>query len=374
MTGGFRASSRDGSQTGVFNLGTASSDAVLEWLDPLQDPRWADFVAETPGSSVFQTCEWLGVLRRQYAYEPMALGVTDRRTGALRSGLALCRIETFLRQRSLVSLPFSDHCSLLACSTDDRALLLTTLADHQRRGRCQSVELRLRAPIGEIEPAFSTSHSYFLHLLDLSGGPDSVAARFHKNHVLRKIRRSEREGLRCVEGHDTELLNAFYALLVRTRRRHGLPPQPLEWFEAILCGLKQRAAIRVAYKGTTPVAGVVTLTHRGTVTYKYGASDERWHSLGGMQLLLWRTIEDASARGFTELDMGRSAIDQTGLVAFKDHWGTTRETLTYVTCPKPSAIRAGLRRGTLSLARWVLSRSPRSALVRLGRAFYHHAG
>jgi len=355
-------------------IGPAASDGVLEWLDPLRDPRWTAFVADTPGSSVFQTCEWLRALQREYAYEPIVLGVTDRHTGALRSGLVLCRIETSLRQRALVSLPFSDHCALLAGSADDRALLLTTLRDEQRSGRWHSVELRLRAPISEIEPAFSTSQSYFLHTLDLSGGPDIIAARFHKNHVLRKIRRSEREGLRCVEGGDSELLKAFYALLVSTRRRHGLPPQPLEWFEAVLSCLKRRAAIRVAYKGTTPVAAVVTLTHRGTVTYKYGASDETWHSLGGMQLLLWKTIEDASARGFSELDMGRSAMDQAGLVAFKDHWGTTRETLTYVTCPRPNQIRARLVRGTLGVARWVLSHSPRSALVRLGRAFYHHAG
>jgi CelD/BcsL family acetyltransferase involved in cellulose biosynthesis len=358
----------------VLELGPASSDGVVGWLDPLRDRRWADFVAEAPGSSVFQTCEWLHALRREYAYEPIVLGVTDRRTGALRSGLVLCDVKTSLRRRTLVSLPFSDHCSLLAASSNDRALLLTTLRDEQRSGRWHSVELRSRAPITEIEPAFSISQSYFLHTLDLSGGPDSVAARFHKNHVLRKIRRSEREGLHCVEGHDRELLKAFYPLLVRTRRRHGLPPQPLEWFEAILSCLQRQAAIRVAYKGTTPVAAVVTLTHRRTVTYKYGASDETWHSLGGMQLLLWKTIEDASVRGFTELDMGRSAIHQTGLVAFKDHWGTMRETLTYVTCPKPSPIRAGLIRGTLGVARWILSRSPRSALVRLGRAFYHHAG
>lgn len=355
-------------------IGPAISDGVLEWLDPLRDSRWASFVAQTAGSSVFETCEWLSALRREYAYEPIALGVADRDTRAVRSGLVLCRIETSLRQRALVSLPFSDHCSLLAASRDDRALLLAALRDEQRSGRCHSVELRLRAPISEIEPAFSKSQSYFLHTVDLSGGLDSVAARFHKNHVLRKIRRSEREGLRCVEGHDRELLNAFYDLLVRTRRRHGLPPQPLEWFEAILSSLKQRAAIRVAYKGRMPVAAVVTLTHRGTVTYKYGASDERYHSFGGMQLLLWKTIEDASAAGFTELDMGRSATDQAGLVAFKEHWGATRETLSYFTCPKPSPIRKGLMRGTLGVVRWVLSHSPRSALVRLGRALYHHAG
>src|SRR5205823_391525 len=107
-------------------------------------------------------------------------------TGALRSGLVLCRVETSLRRRALVSLPFSDHCSVLAASADDCALLLTTLRDKQRNGRCHSVELRSRAPISEIEPAYSTSQTYFLHMLDLSGGLESVTARFHKNHVLRK--------------------------------------------------------------------------------------------------------------------------------------------------------------------------------------------
>ena len=352
----------------------ASSGGVVEWLDPLRDPRWVDFVSRMPGSSVFHTCEWLHALKREYAYEPVALAVTDPHTGALRSGLVLCRIHTSLRKRTLVSLPFSDHCSLLAASTDDPALLLTTLRDEQRNGRCRSVELRSRAPIIGIEPAFSNSQSYFLHTLDLRGTLESVTARFHKNHVLRKIRRSEREGLRCVEGNDREALNAFYPLLVRTRRRHGLPPQPREWFETILDCLKERATIRVAYKGATPIATVLTLTHRGTVTYKYGASDERWHNLGGMQLLLWKTIEDASARGFTELDMGRSETHATSLVAFKEHWGATRETLKYLTCPKPSPIRTGLMRGTLGVARWVLSRSPEAVLVRLGKALYHHAG
>ena len=355
-------------------IGSAGSEGVLAWLDPLEDPRWAAFVAETPGSSVFQTCEWLHALQREYAYEPIALCVTDRKTGALRSGLVLCRIETPFRQHRLVSLPFSDHCSLLATSSEDRALLLATLRDEQKSGRCRSVELRSRTPISRIDPAFSTSQRYFLHSLDLSGGLEPVTARFHKNHVLRKIRRSEREGLRCVEGNDRELLNAFYPLLVRTRRRHGLPPQPLEWFEAIVSGFKRRAAIRVAYRGSMPVAAVLTLTHRGTVTYKYGASDERWHSLGGMQLLLWKTIEDALTSGLTEFDMGRSAMEQTGLVAFKEHWGATRETLTYVTCPEPSPGRERLVRATDAVRAWVLSRAPHSFLVRLGRAFYRHGG
>ena len=56
--------------------------------------------------------------------------------------------------------------------------------------------------------------------------------------------------------------------------------------------------------------------------------------LGGMPFLFWRLIQDARARGFAELDLGRSDVDQPGLIAFKDHLGATRSTLTYYRYPK----------------------------------------
>jgi lipid II:glycine glycyltransferase (peptidoglycan interpeptide bridge formation enzyme) len=62
----------------------------------------------------------------------------------------------------------------------------------------------------------------------------------------------------------------------------------------------------------------------------------KFHRFGGMQLLLWTTIQDACKQGCTTLDLGRSRIDSLGELAFKDHWGTTRCPLVYWRYPAPS--------------------------------------
>jgi lipid II:glycine glycyltransferase (peptidoglycan interpeptide bridge formation enzyme) len=92
-----------------------------------------------------------------------------------------------------------------------------------------------------------------------------------------------------------------------------------------------------------------------------------------MPFLFWRAIQEAQAQGIEELDLGRSELDQSGLVAFKDHLGATRTTLTYYTCPKsrPGKAHAGpLARA----ARRVVPYLPDAALDLTGRLLYKHLG
>ena len=133
------------------------------------------------------------------------------------------------------------------------------------------------------------------------------------------------------------MLSSFYGLLRLTRRRHGLPPQPLAWFRNLVACLGDGLTIHVASKDGVPIAGILTLSFKKTMVYKYGGSDARHHSLGGMPFLFWRAIQEAKARGIEELDLGRSDLDQPGLIAFKDHLGATRTTLTYYTSPASGA-------------------------------------
>ena len=117
----------------------------------------------------------------------------------------------------------------------------------------------------------------------------------------------------------------------------------------------------------------MTLSFNKTMLYKYGGSDATRHSLGGMPFLFWRIIKDARARGFSELDMGRSDTDQPGLLAFKDHLGATRSTLTYYRYPK--AQRDLVRSRWMRLiAREVFARIPNAALDLAGRSLYKHLG
>ena len=174
------------------------------------------------------------------------------------------------------------------------------------------------------------------------------------------------------EGNSEDLLQKFYKLLLLTRRRHQLPPQPLSWFRSLIAKLGDVLKIRIASKDGRAVASILTMSYKKCVIYKYGCSDASSNNMGGTPFLFWKTIQEAKAQGMEELDMGRSDNDNPGLIAFKEHWGAQRSTLVYWRYPKPPAQRH--KSWKTWLARQLVSAVPDSSLVAAGKLFYRHIG
>lgn len=341
-------------------------------IDPLHDPRWDDFLQEHPHASVFHTRAWLQALRATYGYEPVAF--TDAVPGkALTNAIVFCRIKSFLTGSRLVSLPFADHCDPLVTSPVDLINLLSHVQQTLASEACQYFELRcLRSTPTDIEQHATLAKSFALHILDLRPNVETLFRHFHKSCIQRKVRRAEREGLVYEEGRCNELVRHFYRLLVLTRRRHGLPPQPLAWFLNLRDSLGSALKVRIISKETRPIAGIVTLRYKERLVYKYGASDARLHSLGAMPLLFWRTIQEAKALPLCEVDLGRSDWEDRGLIAFKDHLGASSSTLNYYRHPANSAVVNTLR--GRSLAPRLCTHLPPSLLRIVGGILYRHIG
>jgi lipid II:glycine glycyltransferase (peptidoglycan interpeptide bridge formation enzyme) len=175
------------------------------------------------------------------------------------------------------------------------------------------------------------------------------------------------------EGGSEKLLRSFYHLVLRTRRRHQLPPQPLNWFRNLLACLGENAKIRLVYDANHPIAGIMTLQFRDIVVYKYGCSDPAYHRLGGMQFLLWRAIQEAKQDGAREFDLGRSDWDDTGLVAFKDRWGSARSPLLYLRYP-PRACATAPPEWVSQAAKRAVTLLPDWLLAAAGNLVYKHFG
>jgi CelD/BcsL family acetyltransferase involved in cellulose biosynthesis len=342
--------------------------------DPVGDPQWMTLLDRHPAASVFHSPGWLRALRQTYGYEPFV--VTTSTGSTLENGMVVCRVKGWGASR-LVSLPFSDHCAPLVDRYDDLSEMLSHLTGEVRAARWGSVELRPDAG----QPFDSTARAgglqpgakYCFHRLDLRAELPEIFSRLHPSSTKRAIRRAEREGLTYEVGRSDRLLAGFYQLLRSTRRRHGLPPPPLTWFRNVVASLGEQAAIHMASKDGHPIASLLTLSFKKTVVYKYGCSDAAHHSLGGMPFLFWRLIQDARARGFAELDLGRSDVDQPGLIAFKDHLGATRSALTYYRYPKGQRDLAG-NGWMLRMAKRVFARMPDAALDLAGKSIYKHLG
>ena len=251
-------------------------------LNPLLDPRWTELVDRHPRSSVFHTPGWLEALHRTYGFEPAAF-TTSAPGDKLQNGIAFCQVRSWLTGRRLVSLPFSDHCDALVDDVGELDEVWNHLIAERRSNRWRYIELRPTSMGVTPRDGLSEGSRFHLHRLDLRPDADALFQSFHKDSIQRKIRRAERERLVYEEGRDEELLRAFYRLLLLTRQRHGLPPQPMVWFRNLLASLPQAMTIRIARCGGQAIAGIVTLRHRDTITYKlrcFGrrVSQPRWNA------------------------------------------------------------------------------------------------
>jgi len=338
-------------------------------LDPLSDPRWKIFINGHSQASVFHSTSWLKALKKSYGYDPVVF-TTCPRESPLNNGVLFCRVKSWLTGKRLVSLPFSDHCDPLAGNSTEVDDLLNHAKQWVDSGKWKYIEVRPASYNPDVRSGFHESLRYRVHRLDLRADKQTLFNNFHKDSVQRKIRRAQRENLLYEEGTSENLLKKFYDLLIMTRRRHFLPPQPLSWFSALIDSFRGDLKIRIASKGNVPIASILTLSHKRSLVYKYGCSDARFHSSGGTMLLFWNAIQEAKNNGIEELDMGRSDENNLGLIAFKEHWGAVSKPLVYWSYPQRSELipntwhKAMLRR--------VVPFTPESVLRTAGRLLYRH--
>ncbi len=347
-------------------------------IAPLRDPRWEDFLPSEPRASIFHSSAWLEALRRTYGYDPIVY-TTSPPGRELQNGVVFCQVKSWLTGHRLVSLPFSDHCESLVDNPQEMRAILGALekgTEHSQAWDYIEVRpLRYR----EINTSFHEStFDYALHRLDLAPSLSQLFANLHKDSTQRKIRRAEREMLRYEEGRSESLLSSFYRLLILTRRRRGVPPQPLLWFRNLIDCLGEALQIRVAFEGSRPVAAILTLCYKDTLVYKYGCSDAQFHNLGGMQLLLWRAIEEAKSAGLRTFDLGRSDCDNAGLILFKERFGAIRSSLIYsrytTSVKSRDNYKAREAQWKLRVAKRLLSHAPGRVLSMAGDVLYKHIG
>jgi CelD/BcsL family acetyltransferase involved in cellulose biosynthesis len=294
-------------------------------LEPT-DPRWADFVATHPAATPFHHPEWTRLVAGCYGFRAFALAVRDV-SGVIRAGLPVVEVRHLRGAPRWVSLPYTDYCPPLVSTGEQEEQLVAALRRSSRAAGVRRVEIR--APIAGGSPAGPRA---LRHVLGLGPNPAEVYAGFHRSQVQRSIRRAEREGLTVRRGSSPhDLVDTFYQLHLRTRRRQGVPVQPrrffrLLWDNAIATGLGSLLIVEAAAQ---PIAAAVFLTWNETVIYKFGASDESSWSLRPNHLLLWDAIRAACEQGCRWFDFGRTDIGQEGLRNFKLSWGAVEEPLFY---------------------------------------------
>src|SRR5262249_29200070 len=112
------------------------------------------------------------------------------------------------------------------------------------------------------------------------------------------------------------------------------------------------------------------IAHKKTLVYKYGCSNASFNRFGATPLLFWRAIQDAKRQGLEQFDLGRSDLDNEGLIAFKNHLGGQPTTLNYYRYPDRAS--AGLRQS--SIAKNLYTLLPARIQATVSSRLYKHFG
>ncbi len=299
----------------------------LERLE-FRDERWTSFVAARPEATVFHVPAWAEMLCECYGFSGFALASVDEH-GLPTAGVPVIELSSPVRRRRRwVSLPFTDACAPLSCSTDAEARLLGSLEEARTAAEVDRLEVRWTLPL---QGAKQTG-TFLRHTLELESDEDAVLRRLDRSQVQRNIKRAKREGVvvRRAE-RQSDVDRVFFRLQTETRRRLGIPVQPRRFYTLLWRRLIEPGYgfLLLAYAGATPIAGGIFLHASRTLTYKYGASSrEHWH-LRPNPLLFWTAIQIGCASGAETFDFGRTELKDEGLRTFKRNWGTCEEPLTY---------------------------------------------
>ena len=350
--------------------------ANLYEIDPIEDARWSELVERDPRGSLFHSAAWLKALQQTYGYKPIAF-TTSEPLGPLRDGFVFCEVKSWITGCRLVSVPFSDYCEVLCQEGETVAFCADRLIAMSRDRGWRYVELRPVAFSDQVARLSQPCVTYTLHRVDLRPGINDIFECFHQSSIQRKIRRAERELLGYEEGVTEALLDQFYRLLVATRRRHRVPPQPKSWFLNLMANFGGDLKIRVASHKGRAVAGIITIRHKDSMYYKYGGSDVRFNNLGGMHHVYWQAIQDAKRLGLRTFDLGRSDVDQPGLITFKSRWGAQISSLNYYRIPRTASAVHCFEPGTAWRKRIggrIFAHTPAPILSAIGARLYKHIG
>ena len=295
-------------------------------LDPINDPAWDHVVALHRDAGCFHTSAWAKVLHKTYNHQHFYLQFSrGRRLVAL---IPLMEVRSPFTGRRGVCLPFSDSCEPLIFDSQTLGLVRDHLVHFAQERRWSYLEIR-GGKFFQVAPG--SAEKFYGHTLDLRSGAEELAIRV-ASPVRRAIRKAERSGVKAVITRNRAAMNDFYHLHAQTRRRHGLPPQPVRFFLNIYEHIINRGLgfIVLAQHGPRPIAAAIFFRFGRNALYKYGASDKRYQALRANNLVMWEGIQCLASNGAEKLHFGRTEQENEGLRRFKLSWNTEEETIDYI--------------------------------------------
>lgn len=349
--------------------------ATIDQIEPTECVRvlsfdegrvtWNEMLTRCATATLYHQNSWLELLVRTYGLRLHFVTLEEREQ--IVAACVLARVKSALLRGRFVALPFSDYCPPLALSKDGELRLLQALK--RRTGPGAALEVR---GVGIAAEEWQCIERFVNWTLSFEPGLAAIARRLSAN-FRRNLRRATREDIVVSRGAGEDYIRRFYRLHLLTRRRFGLPAQPWRFFRLLhhIFGPSKDIEVWVASRSKRDIAGIVLLKTGKQLYYKWGARLPGDDSSAN-HLLLWNAFEEYCRQAET-IDLGRTDINNHGLMRFKKELGASAVSMPYSYYPRaPRHISAEALSGAHKVAATIWRKLPIAATRLLGGAVYRY--
>jgi hypothetical protein len=341
-----------------------------KFINPITTPQWDHLIAESENYSIFHSSLWAKTLVDSYGFVPFYyIGKIDDK---LAVAVPLMEVQDIFGRKKGISLPFSDFCTPIFRDKITFDATFDSIIELAKRRKWRSITVRGNAPLSIDE---NKSSFFFRHIIPLQSDEKTLFANL-KGKTRTDIRKAVKSGVTVSFETSFNAMVMFCQLNCRTRKRHGLPPQPFSFFKNIFNNLIASGHGEIAlvkYNGQTICSDI--FLHSGTTAYyKYGASNEMYNNTRSNYLILWEAIKKYNDLGYKRLCLGRTEPNHIGLLQFKSGWGAEQFVIRSFTFDvvRDEFIKTDLK--TTGFYNSIFSRMPITFLKLLGKLLYKYMG
>ena len=282
--------------------------------------QWDGFVDACPNATFFHRSGWKRIVEEVFRHRTHYL--LAERGGEIVGVLPLAQVRSRLFGHSLVSLPFAVYGGAASAEAPAVAVLHAAAVELARELNVEHLELR---NLRRTEPEWPRQDLYVTFRKPIL--PEVEA---NLLAIPRKQRAMVRKAIgRGLVGEIDDGVERFFALYADNVHRHGTPPLPKRYFEALRETFGDECEVlTVLNPNGEPVSSVLSFYFRDEVLPYYAGDLASARDLAANDFKYWDLMRRACERGVRLFDYGRSKRE-TGSFGFKKNWGFEPTPLVY---------------------------------------------
>ncbi len=290
-------------------------------LDAASEAAWENFVTNCPDATFFHKAGWRRVIENSFGQRAHYLFAES--DGEILGILPLVHVKSLLFGSGLISTAFTVGGGVAAVNEDARNAL-----NQYAQGLCKDLgaaHIEYRGATHVPDGWAMRDDLYYSFAWEIAEKEeDNLKQIPRKQRAV--VRKAIEADLDCIM--ETDVSN-FYRLFSASVHRLGTPVQSRKYFTNLLreFGPDSCDILTITAAGQ-PLSSVLSFYFRDAVLPYFTGGALAARQYGSNDLMYWRLMRRARARGYTIFDFGRSKID-TGPYSFKKNWGFTPAPITH---------------------------------------------